>query len=139
MLQDLIEAGFGNKEDLNCAEKILYGANEAYHLGLSPEALKLSAGFGGGMAIGSVCGALTASIMVLSHLFVKNNAHASPVIKDLSQELFTAYEQEMGDIHCTPLKDKHRTPELKCQKVFAKAAEILDTIVRREREKGTLQ
>jgi hypothetical protein len=27
MLKDLIEQGFGEKEDLNCAEKILWGAN----------------------------------------------------------------------------------------------------------------
>ena len=71
MLAELIESGFGNSEDFNCAEKILYGANQAYQLGLNKDALKLSAGFGGGMGIGDTCGALTASVMVLSLLFVK--------------------------------------------------------------------
>ena len=51
MLHELLKNGFGKDRDFNCAEKMLYGANEAYRLGLSPEALKLAAGFGGGMAI----------------------------------------------------------------------------------------
>lgn len=71
MVADLIKKGYGEKENLNCAEKILYASNEAYNLGLDKKALKLSAGFGGGMAIESVCGALTGAIMVLGCLFVK--------------------------------------------------------------------
>ena len=37
--------GFGSAMDLNCAEKILYGANWAYNMKLPGEALKLAAGF----------------------------------------------------------------------------------------------
>lgn len=132
MLSELIEQGFGEKEDLNCAEKILYGANAAYNLGLDREALKLASGFGGGMAIEDKCGALTASIMVLGRLFVKNNAHESTRIKDLTKELFEKYQNEMGSINCAPLKGQYRTEELKCKTVIVKAAEVLDSIVSRE-------
>ena len=132
MLRNLIEQGYGEKEDLNCAEKILFGANQVYHLGLDQRSLKLASGFGGGMAIGSVCGALTAAIMVLGVLFVKNSAHESSKIKDLTQELFTTYRTEMGDIDCTPLKAHHRTEDIKCRYIIAKAAAVLDTIVKRE-------
>jgi C_GCAxxG_C_C family probable redox protein len=132
MLAELIKKGFGEQEDLNCAEKILQGANTVYNLGLDKEALKLVAGFGGGMAIEDKCGALTASIMVLGKLFVKNNAHESTKIKDLTVELFEEYKKEMGSIDCAPLKEKHRTEELKCKNVILKAAEILDRIVIRE-------
>jgi C_GCAxxG_C_C family probable redox protein len=135
MLTDLIKEGFGEKEDLNCAEKILQGANIAYDLGLDKEALKLVAGFGGGMAIEDKCGALTASIMVLGKLFVKNNAHESTRIKELTKELFEEYKKEMGTIDCAPLKEKHRTEELKCRNVIIKAAEVLDMIVKRELNK----
>ncbi|MFA5354803.1 MAG: C-GCAxxG-C-C family (seleno)protein, partial [Thermodesulfovibrionales bacterium] len=55
---DLIRNGFGDDLKLNCAEKILHGANEVYDLGLDREALKLARGMGGGMGIESVCGAL---------------------------------------------------------------------------------
>jgi len=132
MLSTLILQGYGEKEDFNCAEKILYGANQVYHLGLDQQALKMVAGFGGGMAIESVCGALTASIMVLSCLFVKKNAHESSRIKNLTQELFVNYRKEMNAINCDALKAAHRTDELKCRNVIAKAAEVLDKIIERE-------
>ena len=134
-LKDLIERGFGIDRDFNCAEKILYGANEVYRLGLDKKSLKMAAGFGGGMAVGSVCGALTGSIMVLGNLFVRDRAHESTRIKDLVKEMLASYEKEMGCINCEPLKAKYRTEKEKCNYVILKAAEALDAIVRREREK----
>jgi len=132
MLKELIQDGYGIKDDLNCAEAILYGANQVYHLNLNPDSLKLAAAFGGGMAIESICGALTASLMVLGKLFVPDVAHKHPEIKELSKELFNTFEKEMGDILCKPLKDNYRTEEKKCRDVILKAAEILDKIVARE-------
>ena len=84
------------------------------------------------MAIESVCGVLTASLMVLGKLFVPDIAHKHPKIKELSKELFDAFEKEMGDILCKPLKDNCRTEEKKGREVILKAAEILDKIVARE-------
>lgn len=136
MLGELIKEGFGEKEDYNCAEKLLYAANQAYGLHLDANALKVSAGFGGGMAIENVCGALTASIMVLGILFVKDRAHESSRIKDLTKELFNTYKKEMGDINCAYLKAHHRNEEIKCRNIIVKAAEILDQIVSREKEAG---
>jgi C_GCAxxG_C_C family probable redox protein len=138
MLQDLIKAGYGIDEDLNCAETILYGANIAYQLGFDPEDLKVAAGFGGGMAIESVCGALTAGIMVLGRLCVKEKAHESSRIKELTQELFDAYTKEMGSIYCAPLKAAHRTEEMKCRMVVLTAARILDQMVERENEAASV-
>lgn len=132
MLTNLIKSGFGENEDLNCAEKILYAANKEYNLGLDKSALKLAAGFGGGMAIGDKCGAVTASIMVLGRMFVKNNAHESERIKTLTKELFDRYKEEMGSIDCEALKEQYRTEELKCKNIIVKAAEILDEIIQRE-------
>ncbi len=135
MLSELLKNGYGKDRDFNCAEKILYGANEVYQLGLNKEALKLSSGFGGGMAIEGTCGALTASIMVLGRLFVKETAHESTRIKELTKELFEEYRKAMGDIDCAPLKAKYRTEEIGCRDVIFKAAEILDGIIARERKK----
>lgn len=131
-LRDLIQEGFGEKEDYNCAEKILYGANQAYRMGLSEQTLRLAAGFGGGMGLGSVCGTLTAAIMVLGSLFVKQSAHESKRIKKLTQELLTSFHKEMGHMHCSQLKAQYRTDKEKCLQVLLKAAEILDKIVARE-------
>ncbi len=139
MLRRLVADGFGKAEDLNCAETILYGANQAYNLNITPDDLRLAAGFGGGMGIESVCGALTAAVMVLGRMFVKERAHESTKIKELAQELFAAYEAEMGSIVCAPLKQQYRTEEVGCRKVIERAAAILDTIVAREQEESGSQ
>jgi len=129
VLHKLLQDGFDEGMDLNCAETILYGANEAYRLGLDKNALKLAAGFGGGMAIESVCGALTGCIMVLGRLFVEDRAHQSPELKEHIKELFRLYGEDMGSIMCDALKDRYRTEEKKCRDVIEKAARILDKII----------
>ncbi|MDA0034751.1 hypothetical protein OFR41_06400 [Brachyspira hyodysenteriae] len=45
-LYEYLYSGFGKAEDLNCAEKMLYGANKVYKLGINRDDLKLAAGFG---------------------------------------------------------------------------------------------
>lgn len=132
MLKDLIESGFGTEEDFNCAEKIMHGANRAYGLGLDYRAMKLSAGFGGGLGVESVCGALCGAVMVLSDLVVKQRGHEDPRVKALSRELFDRFGEQMGDFMCKPLKDKHRTEAHGCRDVILKAAEVLDEIVMAE-------
>lgn len=135
-LYKLIESGFGIDQDYNCSEKILYGANLAYNLGLHKGALILASGFGSGMGIESTCGALTAGIMVLSKLFVEDYAHEDERIKILCKEFLDRYRQEMGSINCNELKEKYRTEEQKCYYVILKSAEILDHIIQREIEKA---
>lgn len=135
MLKELIQEGYGVKEDLNCAETILYAANQVYHLNLNSDSLKLAAAFGGGMGIESVCGVLAGSLMVLGRLFIKETAHKHPEIKELSKELFDTFQKEMGDILCKPLKDNYRTEEKKCREVILKGAEVLDKIISRELNK----
>lgn len=132
MLYDYFVNGFLYSEDWNCAEHVLVGANRAYSLGLPPEALKLAAGFGGGLASGDVCGALAGAVMVLGVLFVKQRAHESEKIKILTNELLDRYRAKMEDIDCTPLKEKYRTEELRCRDIILYAVEILDDIVARE-------
>lgn len=136
MLKELIESGFGNHMNLCCSEKILYGANWAYNLQLPPEALKMSAGFGGGMGVGSVCGGVTAGIMVLSALYVKRNNHESTRIRELEQEYINRFNAALGSIECKDLKVKHPPVVAKRQCnldfILITAADILDEIVQRE-------
>lgn len=128
MLKNLLLKGYGKEQKYNCAEKILYGANEIYNLGLGKETMKLAAGFGGGMGIESTCGALTASIMALSKIFVKDTAHESN-IREITSEFLNRYKDEMKNIDCAPLKVEYRNEEKGCDDVIIKAAEILDEIV----------
>ena len=130
MLYELIKNGYGNEEDYNCSEKILYGANQVYNLNLNKEALKLSAAFGGGMGIESVCGALTGAVMVLSSKYVKNIAHEDEKPFDLSKELFEKYESKMGSIKCNELKAKYKKEDIGCRDIILEAARILDNIIK---------
>ncbi len=137
VVSDLIRNGFGEDIKLNCAEKILHAANEVYNLGLDKEALKLAKGMGGGMGIESVCGALSASVMAMGKLFadvpaLDQSKPENTRVKELSREFFSAFQNEMGDMNCKPLKDRYFTKELKCKHIITKAAEVLDGIVSRE-------
>ena len=42
MLLELLQKGYGKAMNLNCAEKILYGANWAYNMQLPPQTLKIA-------------------------------------------------------------------------------------------------
>ena len=131
MLADLIREGFGITEDYSCAEKILHGANKVYHLGLDAKSLKMSAGFGGGMAIGSFCGAISSSIMVLGIFFVEQRSHESLKIKEIEKEFIDTFKKEMGFINCQFLKPIY-FEDRRCIATVGKAAEILDNILKRE-------
>lgn len=132
MLINKIEEYYSKEHDLNCAETILYAANDVYKLGLDKNSLKMAAGFGGGMGVDSVCGALIGGIMVLSLLFVKDRAHESQRMKTLVKEFLHRYSKKMGDMNCSYLKEKHHNNEVRCLNVIKEAGIILDDIVKRE-------
>ena len=118
------------RNGLNCAETILQVANNELKLGLDKNALLLAAGFGGGMAIENVCGALTGSIMVLGRLYVKERAHeGTRRIRDVEKKLIAAFEKEFGTLLCKPIKDKLFHPDDKCKAVVVKTARLLDELL----------
>ena len=133
-LSELVNDGFMEREDLNCAETMLFGANKVYDLGLDPRALKLAAGFGGGMGIKSTCGALTGSVMVLGRIFAKDKGHDTPRLKELCAEFLEEYRRQMGYIDCKSLKDRYWTEDRECRRVVLRAAEVLEQLIGRESE-----
>jgi len=128
-ITESINNDYMKKNGFNCAETILRVANDELKLGLDKNAFLLAAGFGGGMGVGNVCGALTGSIMVLGRLYVKDRAHESTRIKDVEKKLIDAFEKEFGTLLCTPIKDKHFHPEHKCKAVVLKTAELLEELL----------
>ncbi len=134
-LISFVESGRYKELDLSCSETMLYGTNEAYSLGLPHQALKLSAGFAGGMGMESTCGVITGAVMSLSALFVKNVAHESDYIKGLTTEFTERFLSELGSPECRLIKEKHRHPEEGCKKVILVGAKILAEIIDREKKK----
>lgn len=130
MLFELIENGFGIEEGYNCSEKILYGANKAYNLGLSKDALVLSGGFGGGMAVESTCGALTGAVMAISSRLIEDTSRTSNA-RQVVELFLNTYEAKMGSIYCNELKEMHYNEEIKCTSIILQAAKTLDDIFHR--------
>lgn len=137
MISELIRNDFGieEKEDYSCSEKILYGANGEYDLNLDKESLKMAAGLSGGVCSGKLCGAVSASSMVLAKLFIKDRAHESDYCKGLINELVSRFESDMNTTNCIQLKEEFKTEKEGCKAIVLRAAEILDEIVLREQNK----
>jgi C_GCAxxG_C_C family probable redox protein len=129
-ITEKIENDYMKKHGLNFAETILRAANEDLGLGLDKNALLLAAGFGGGMAVGSVCGALTGAVMVLSRLYVKDRAHESTRIKEIEKKFIESFEKKFGTLLCGPIKDKYFKPDVHCKSVVLAAAGILEDLLK---------
>lgn len=133
MLIDSAKKYYDKGFDLNCAETMMYAANEEYDMNLSKETMKTMAAFGGGMAIESVCGAVTGSLAVLSILFTKEKGHESDRVKNLTKEFFMEYKQALNTYNCNELKAEYRNDDVRCWIMIEKAAEILGKIIIREK------
>lgn len=132
MLSENIEKYYGKSYDLNCSETILYAASAEYGLNLSKETFKTMAGFGGGMAMETVCGALTGAVAVLGVMYTKERSHENTKMKVLTSELYSRFVEKLGIENCKELKLRYRTEELRCATMVNIAAEILEDIVKRE-------
>lgn len=126
-MYDLLNSGYGNDKNYNCCEKILYGSNEVYNLGLDSNSLNVSYCFGGGMAIESICGAITGSLMVLG-ILLKNKVQKDEM-KKIVKNFMSDYEKEMEDVSCGPLKQKYYNEDTHCKDVIVTAAKILDKTI----------
>lgn len=132
MLKDMTEKYYSEKYNLNCAETIIYAANEEYDMKLDKKALKTMAAFGGGMGIESVCGVISGSLATLGILFTKKSAHESEKNKKLAQEFFEKFKGKLNNIMCKELKECHRNDKTRCSIMVETAADILDEIIKRE-------
>ena len=117
-------------EDMNCAETILCAANDEYSLGLDPVGLRIMAGFGGGMGIGSTCcGALSGSIAAISVKFTSTRSHENPLVEELCRAFLEGFATRHGAIDCDPLKDLYRDSRSGCLPVVERAAGELERLM----------
>lgn len=135
MLLDKVRKFYDAKYDLNCAETMLYAANEEYDLNLSKNTFKTMAAFGGGMAIESICGVITGAISVLGIIFTIDRGHESTRVKELTSEFINKFNEKCKAIDCHKLKELHRNDEIRCTYMIEAGAIILDDIIKRELEK----
>ena len=87
------------------------------------------AAFGGGMGVGSVCGALTGALAVLGVMFVEDKAHESSETKEMASEFFNRFVEKLTTENCTKLKEMYRDDLTKCDLVVRYSNEILEDMI----------
>lgn len=99
MEERLLNAAEDHSKGYNCAQSVL---NQfCAELGLETEqALLLASGFGGGMRIGSVCGAVTGGIMALGLAFGFTDPEHKAAIDAPALELIERFRIAIGCIDC---------------------------------------
>ncbi|WP_244833777.1 C-GCAxxG-C-C family (seleno)protein [Clostridium sp. BJN0001] len=128
------ELWLDKKLDLNCAECILYAVNKEYSLDISKETLKTMAGFGGGMGVGEICGAISGAIASISILFTEVSGHKSPKVRAMSKKFIERFKSSLGYIRCADLKKNiHDKEERSCLHMIETSAEILGEIIKEEK------
>lgn len=137
MLKEMVKKYREEKYDLNCAESIMYAANEEYDLNLSKETLKVMSGFGGGMGIGDVCGVITGAVGVIGVMFTEVSGHKSPRINEMSQEFISNFKSKLGYSKCDDLK-KEYTNVKRCTLMIETGIEILEEIILKEKQNKIL-
>ena len=140
-LYDLIAANFGKAAfyteeereryggvNLNCCERILRGANIAYDLGMREEDMCVSAAFGGGMGIGSTCGAIAGALMVLSMKYAGAAEKTTPLKEETVVPFLERVRGELGSLDCSAIKPRLAI-EGDCTPTVLAVAAILDDVV----------
>ena len=122
---------YRNKDlySLNCAEAILYAANEHYNLELTENGLRMAAGFGGGMFEKHLCGIVSGSICVLGIIFKGKTLHNNNLLEIVVNEFKTTFREKYDNIECNYLLDNYYSEENGCNEMIYNSAEILKNII----------
>lgn len=118
------------QQKYNCSESMLRGMNDYYQLKLDDQALKLAAGFGGGLYAQDVCGCLTGAVMALGALRVKDQAKTTANFTDEVQQLYEAFRDEYGHVDCAVLRQTQRDPVLGCAAFIHRVADFFEEIIK---------
>lgn len=115
--------------DMNCAESILRAANNIYSLGMDESALRTASGFGGGMGTGHLCGAVSGCIMASGMLFVRERAHESQDLQNITAEFIDRVNKHFNSLLCNDIKKSHYDDEKGCSQVVYETAELFWSLV----------
>ena len=110
-----------------CAESVLRACNDVYGLNIAPEDLILYTGFCGGMAYGSVCGCLAASMGVLCKLYVGRED-----FRDICRNVAVRFEEKLGhnSFNCAVLEPIYKTAETRCSACVSIASDALEEYIK---------
>lgn len=90
-----------HKSGYNCAESILKAFNDDTNLDIP---VSIASPFGGGMSVGSTCGAITGTLMVIGALKGRSTSEEKNNTRVLSREIIDKVKEKYGTLECIELK-----------------------------------
>lgn len=112
----------------NCAQSVLAASRE--YTGLDDNtALAISAGFGGGLRSGEVCGAISGAVMAvgMKYPFIDaNDAEAKARIAELAKECVAIAQEKYGCVACRELKGSNG---VSCNEIIAFMADVAEELM----------
>ncbi len=128
MLKDCFESYYfdGN---YNCAEALLRAANDYYSLGMHDSDMIAFGGYGAGIQTGNTCGAILATVAVLSKRYIKVKAHESEDIKPVTTALINEFTKRYGSLLCKDIKPQSFDPQFRCRNTVSTACSVLEQII----------
>lgn len=121
------KALYWHKKGYNCAQAVLAACSELTGLD-ERTALAISAGFGGGLRSGEVCGAISGAVMALGMAYPftdGSDAEAKQKIAELSKQCVAAAEEKYRKIRCSELKGN-----IDCNEIICFMAETAEKMIR---------
>ena len=115
-----------HKSGFNCAQSVLGACGE--YTGLDENtALAVSAGFGGGVRSGEICGAISGAVMAIGMAQQKDPADPETKAKTAAQtkELVKAFREKYGCVRCVELKQAG----VSCAELIEYAAQLAEEII----------
>ncbi|URZ05193.1 C-GCAxxG-C-C family (seleno)protein [Clostridium felsineum] len=106
------------KEGYNCAESIIKAFNEDTNSNIP---VAIGSPFGGGMCVGSTCGAITGTLMAIGSVKGRNTSQEKNNSRTLSREIVNRVREKYGTLECIELKKKGVT----CEEIIKYAYDML--------------
>ena len=128
MLGDIAKKYY--QEGYNCAEAMLIGSNEYYDLNLNKNTFNTMIGFGGGINIDDLCGAISGGVASIgATLGGDSKPDEKEVVRKITIDFINAFELKKSCIECKQLKSLYRDEHSKCADLVKDTGEILEGLL----------
>lgn len=131
MLKERAKEYYLNR-DMNCAESVFLACVDEWDLDVPKDTAKAMGGFGGGLGVEHLCGAVSGGIAALGFLVIEERSHESSRMSELSSELMHRFQEELGSVMCVDIKRDYREDGIKCMKAIDVICDIVTDVVERE-------
>ena len=116
-----------HKKGNNCAQAVIAACSDMTGLD-EKTALAISAGFGGGLRSGEVCGAISGAVMAVGMAYPftdGSDAEAKQKIAEFAKQCVAAAAEKYGKVRCSELKGN-----IDCNEIICFMAETAEKIIK---------